>query len=692
MSDTEKLEASKFDGIKQDKEPLIAPKRSRGPPKNEDIWQHFTKLKDAGKYHNYWYVECKSCRGAYQSSAAPGHESDVPEPTPIVSRIPDMRRHLSKCKFVSDFIPDLAVDRPPKAMKGEKGEKKYRFQVLPSEKEEKELRRRDMEHRWDMERRRMALEEQKNARIDQKLARQEDEAQINRRILMAKAQEAELQLKVAQAKARQELLQAGMTHDEIDVVLHRSNANQGTTTSLVLFNRDLLHLSVTCHAAWPIFSQDHFSSSFMPEKSARNTPAATPAGTPGPTPRVKIKPLPHRLEGCLLRDSMMHFMGALRSLDSWKKEQAELAPAVAELEQMSSPFVKSPAARSSDVVRLLEFMVESKVQMNFLIRLPSIEKCLGEWWQCVSQGHKVMTPPMLTSMYAGLAAVLMEARTPSMQQSAVKVLLRSKWCKWDKWTPKDDPPLHDTELHQLIFELGYVTVPTDRLHDYINFFRSTLHKFTAYMDKHGGESKANISERRNSRLQRQELKEAQRRQTRAIVISAAVAPDMMAPPLPPEDDDAEDGAVTGHTRKPQLMPRVTPMTVTQFRHNRTHEPSSQILVADLSLLVPQFQHKFGVGGGGDHHLLLPPDLVPPMHISPVKSMNRAMLTRHPPLVDTPLPEVVKTLDDVERLVASCTKSMQANQQHHQLRHGGGEEDMLRRSMSQPLLRQRLLRR
>ncbi|ETV98171.1 hypothetical protein H310_08900 [Aphanomyces invadans] len=221
--------------------PVPATKRGRGPPRNEGIWQYFTKLKDAGKYHNYWYVECKSCRAAYvEHGAADPSESNIPAPHPIVSRIQDMHRHLSECRFVSDYVPDDTTSpRPAKVFrsygKGEKKSTKYTTKggsngsstLGISDKEDKELLRRDMEHRWDMERRRMALEEQKNARIDQKLARQEEEAQINRRLLLAKAQEAELQLKVAQAKARHELLQAGMTPEDVDAVL----SNPATTPS-----------------------------------------------------------------------------------------------------------------------------------------------------------------------------------------------------------------------------------------------------------------------------------------------------------------------------------------------------------------------------------------------------------------------------------------------------------------------------
>ncbi|RHY18451.1 hypothetical protein DYB30_010347 [Aphanomyces astaci] len=317
------------------KEPSVAPKRSRGPPKNEDIWQHFTKLKDAGKYHNYWYVECKCCRAAFVENAAGTNEGDIPAPSPIVSRIHDMRRHLSNCAYVSDYVPDDNTSpRPTKLLKTKDDKKSVKSSTKGGsgstssssnnaivDKEDKELLRRDMEHRWDMERRRMALEEHKNARIDQKLARQEEEAQIHRRLLLAKAQEAELQLKVAYAKARHELLQAGMTPEHATV-----SSSSPTVKTVKAYTPQLAHLT-----------------------------------------------------GCPLRESMIHFLGNLRSLDSWKKEEEELAPQLAHLDLTNSPFVKSPMSRSSDIPRLLEFMAESAVQMNFLIRLPSIERCLAEW-------------------------------------------------------------------------------------------------------------------------------------------------------------------------------------------------------------------------------------------------------------------------------------------------------------------------
>ncbi|KAF0720539.1 Aste57867_258 [Aphanomyces stellatus] len=74
------------------------------------------------------------------------------------------------------------------------------------------LKRQDMEHRWQMERERLAMEKQVNERVAR-------EAELKQRILEAQADEAELQLKVARAKARQELEKAGLPPHEIEAIL-----------------------------------------------------------------------------------------------------------------------------------------------------------------------------------------------------------------------------------------------------------------------------------------------------------------------------------------------------------------------------------------------------------------------------------------------------------------------------------------
>ncbi|KAF0715693.1 hypothetical protein AaE_011276 [Aphanomyces astaci] len=64
----------------------------------------------------------------------------------------------------------------------------------------------------EIERARLEIKRRKEARLER-------EAQVNYRILVAKAEEAELALKVARAKARQVLLNSGISIEEVEHVL-----------------------------------------------------------------------------------------------------------------------------------------------------------------------------------------------------------------------------------------------------------------------------------------------------------------------------------------------------------------------------------------------------------------------------------------------------------------------------------------
>jgi hypothetical protein len=59
-------------------------------------------------------------------------------------------------------------------------------------------------------------------------------------------------------------------------------------------------------------------------------------------------------------------------------------------------------------------------------------------------------------MYHGLATVLIRGRTPIVQKSAVKTLMRSKWMKWEHWNPKEDAPLDEREFNRLMFLLAHL--------------------------------------------------------------------------------------------------------------------------------------------------------------------------------------------------------------------------------------------
>ncbi|RHY75199.1 hypothetical protein DYB38_010128 [Aphanomyces astaci] len=403
-----------------------------------------------------------------------------------------------------------------------------------------------------------------------------------------------------------------------------------------------------------------------------DTPVPSKATVSSSSPTVKTvkayTPQLAHLTGCPLRESMIHFLGNLRSLDSWKKEEEELAPQLAHLDLTNSPFVKSPMSRSSDIPRLLEFMAESAVQMNFLIRLPSIERCLAE--------------------------------------CGVKILMRCKWCKWDKWVATADPPLTETDVHQLVFQLGYMCVQSDLLHDYTAFFRTTLHKLTVYLDKHGGASKASISERRTSRLQRLE---SRRRQSNSIVLhpvgnggsSSSLLSSASDHPSVNSRGSGDNDSSPLSRMSSLVVPKMIPMTITQFQHLRTNHVSSQVLVTDLGLLLPQFQNKFHVVETMANSLQ-PLEYTPPLRIHAVPWMN-PKASYNPPPADHQEPSALDasqlgsgtTLGDIERLVNHCTRAMhrsslrldgnaRTNQQQ-----GRDDDELLRRSMSNPSLRQRL---
>ncbi|RHY75197.1 hypothetical protein DYB38_010126 [Aphanomyces astaci] len=72
--------------------------------------------------------------------------------------------------------------------------------------------RQEMHHRWAMDRRKLAMEEQAHLR-------EEMEARLVQRSQGAKLREAEMALKVALAKARHELTALGLSADEIDAAL-----------------------------------------------------------------------------------------------------------------------------------------------------------------------------------------------------------------------------------------------------------------------------------------------------------------------------------------------------------------------------------------------------------------------------------------------------------------------------------------
>lgn len=81
-----------------------------------------------------------------------------------------------------------------------------------------------------------------------------------------------------------------------------------------------------------------------------------------------------------MRTAMPHFVSALRVVDEWKRQHAGRAQAIAQAEyDVSAKFVKSPFARSVRVEDLVRFVDDTQVDIDFMVQLPSIEKCLEQW-------------------------------------------------------------------------------------------------------------------------------------------------------------------------------------------------------------------------------------------------------------------------------------------------------------------------
>jgi hypothetical protein len=86
-------------------------------------------------------------------------------------------------------------------------------------------------------------------------------------------------------------------------------------------------------------------------------------------------------KGCPLRESMAYFVGTVRTVDSWRKEQAARAIQIKDMQDEAHVRIqKDILSRSNDIQELLEFIQASELQINYLIKMPSIEKCLREWY------------------------------------------------------------------------------------------------------------------------------------------------------------------------------------------------------------------------------------------------------------------------------------------------------------------------
>lgn len=184
-----------------------------------------------------------------------------------------------------------------------------------------------------------------------------------------------------------------------------------------------------------------------------------------------------------MRESMPQFVSSLRAVDEWKRIHAKRADAIS---QTDSKHAKSPFARSLRVDDLLRFLDDTFLDINFMAQLPSIEKCLDQWfvvcagermcleadassvrmltpaarvfaarWELYANDKEVVDQDQLRIVYYDLAFVLVEAKTETIHKNAVSMIMRSSWTKWN---PKE-PPLSKSEFYRLLFILGHLVRP-----------------------------------------------------------------------------------------------------------------------------------------------------------------------------------------------------------------------------------------
>ncbi|KAG3114204.1 hypothetical protein PI125_g6657 [Phytophthora idaei] len=176
-----------------------------------------------------------------------------------------------------------------------------------------------------------------------------------------------------------------------------------------------------------------------------------------------------------MRESMPFFVSSLRAIDGWKRIHAKRADAITQAElEANAKYVKSPFARSMNIEDLLRFLDDTVLDINFMVQLPSIEKCLEKWWKVYAHGKQAIDQEILRSVYYDLAFVLMEAKTETLHKNSVSMIMRASWTKW---SPKE-PPLGKSEFFRLLFTLAHLMTATDRLGDYIVFFHDMMSKIS----------------------------------------------------------------------------------------------------------------------------------------------------------------------------------------------------------------------
>ncbi|KAL7685135.1 hypothetical protein Plhal304r1_c032g0103261 [Plasmopara halstedii] len=176
-----------------------------------------------------------------------------------------------------------------------------------------------------------------------------------------------------------------------------------------------------------------------------------------------------------IRETVPFFVSSLRSVHKWKHFQAEQLDSLAQAEvETNVKQVKSPFARSASVENLVHFLDETVLDINCMVQLPSIEKCLEAWWKFYADSKQTIDQNILRNFYYDLASVLVKANTKTGHKNFVSLIMRSTWLNWD---PKENP-LVKSEFNRLLFTLAHIMTPTNRLSEYVIFFHNTMDKIS----------------------------------------------------------------------------------------------------------------------------------------------------------------------------------------------------------------------
>jgi hypothetical protein len=154
-----------------------------------------------------------------------------------------------------------------------------------------------------------------------------------------------------------------------------------------------------------------------------------------------------------MRESMPHFVCSLRQVDEWKRFHAQKAHVFTQAAyDVNAKYIKSPFAKSLKMEDLLRFLDDTALDMEFMVQLPSIEKCLDQWWNVYAKDKQVVDADQFRQVYYDLANVLVQAKTENTHKNSVSMIMRASWAKWSV----REVPLSQREFYRVLFVLAHL--------------------------------------------------------------------------------------------------------------------------------------------------------------------------------------------------------------------------------------------